>query len=460
MKFVLTLKFALIAIIGMTLTTACNQQKVDEKITLDVSSIDTLVDPAQDFYHYANNGWMKNNPLPDDESRYGSFDQLGKETSMKVQTLLEELANGKFEKGTIEQKIGDFYAIGMDSAKIEEQGLAPLKPEFDRIASISTIEDVQNQLAHFHMHGIGSVFGFFGSIDIKNSEMNIAHLGQGGLGMSDRDYYLNDDPRSKEIREAYIVHLEKMMILSGISEEEAKLRAETIIKIETRLAAASFTRLENRNPHATYNKKTQDEIKELYSNFNWDTYLANTGIEYDGEINVRRPKFFDEVNNMMSEIPVEDWKAYFYWNLLNTTANYLSNEFQEQNFDFYGKTMRGSEKMRPRWRRVLGTTNGALGDAIGQKFSEKYFPTEAKKRMVILVENLRTALGQRIDKLEWMSEETKLKANDKLASMNVKIGYPDVWKDFTNLKVGQEAFVLNVLTANKFWKEDNLNETI
>ena len=458
MKFVLTLKFALIAIIGMTLTTACNQQKVDEKITLDVSSIDTLVDPAQDFYHYANNGWMKNNPLPDDESRYGSFDQLGKETSMKVQTLLEELANSKFEKGTIEQKIGDFYAIGMDSAKIEEQGLAPLKPEFDRIVSISTIEDVQNQLAYFHMHGIGSIFGFFGSIDIKNSEMNIAHISQSGLGMSDRDYYLNDDPRSKEIREAYIIHLEKMMILSGVSKEEAKLRAETIMEIETRLAAASFTRLENRNPHATYNKKTQEEIKKLYSNFNWDNYLANIGLEYNGEINVRQPKFFDEVNKMMAEVTVEDWKAYFYWNLLNTTANYLSNEFQEQNFDFYGKTMRGSEKMRPRWRRVLGITNGALGDAIGQKFSEKYFPAEAKERMVILVENLRPARGQRIDKLEWMSEETKLKANDKLASMNVKIGYPDVWEDFTNLEVGQEAFVLNVLTANRFWKEDNLNE--
>ena len=455
MKIKLTLKFAIIAIISMTLTTACNQQKVDEKITLDVSSIDTLVDPAEDFFHYVNNGWMKNNPLPDDESRYGSFDQLGKETSIKVQTLLEELANEKYEQGTIEQKIGDFYAMGMDLAKIEEQGLEPLKPEFERIASISTMEDVQNQITHFHTYGIGSIFGFFGSIDIKNSGMNIAHIGQGGLGMSDRDYYLNDDPRSQEIREAYLVHLEKMMILSGISEDEAKMKAITIMKIESRLAKASFTRLENRNPHATYNKKTQEEIMSLYPNFNWKKYMTGIGVDYDGEINVRQPQFFEEVNKMMVEITVEEWKDYFYWNFLNTTANYLTQEIQEQNFDFYGRTMSGSQEMRPRWRRVLGTTNGALGDAIGQKFSEKYFPAEAKERMVTLVENLKTAYAQRIDNVEWMCDETKAKAKDKLASMRVKIGYPDEWRNFSELEVGNEAFVLNVLAANKFGKDYN-----
>ncbi|MBU8892561.1 MAG: M13 family metallopeptidase [Bacteroidales bacterium] len=454
MKIKLTLKLTAIAIISMILTTSC-QQKVDEKITLNVSQIDTSFNPTDDFYHFANNGWMKEYPLPDDESRYGSMDQLGKETSVKVQSLLEELANGKFEQGTIEQKIGDFYAMGMDTATIEEQGIEPLKPEFEKIASIATMEDVQAQIEHFHIYGINSLFVLFGSMDPNNSNMNIAHLNQSGLGMSDRDYYLNEDDRTIEIREAYKKHLVKMIVLTGISEVEAIEMSNTILKIETRLAQASFSRLENRNPHATLNKKSQEEVSQLYPNFDWKNYMTAIGIEYDGEINIRQPKFFDEVNKMMVEIPVEEWKDYFHWNLINTAAIYLTQEIQEQSFDFYGRTMQGSQEMRPRWRRVLGTTNGALGDAIGQKFSEKYFPAEAKDRMVTLVENLKVAYAQRIGKLEWMSDETKTKANDKLASMRVKIGYPDEWRDFTELEVGREAFVLNVLASNKFGRNYN-----
>lgn len=456
MKINLIFKSALIAIISMILITGCQQKA--EKITLDVSLIDKSFDPANDFFHYANNGWLQKYPLPDDESRFGSFDQLGKETSQKVQTLLEELAKGNFEKGSIKQKIGDFYAMGMDTETIEKQGLEPLKPEFDRINAIQNMEDVQDQIAHFHMYGIGSLFGFFSSTDIKNSTMNIAHISQGGLGMSDRDYYLNNDDRTVEIREAYKKHLVKMFALSGISEDKAQQMSETIMKIETRLASASFTRLENRNPHATYNKMSQEEVAAKYPNYNWEKYISSMGVDYDGEINVRQPKFFDEMNNILIEISVDEWKDYFYWNLLDGTASYLTQALQEQNFDFFGRTMQGSPEMRPRWRRVLETTNGALGDAIGQKFSEKYFPAEAKERMVTLVNNLKTAYAERIDKLEWMSDETKAKAKDKLASMNVKIGYPDEWRDFSELEVGKEAYILNVLAANKFGKEYNLNQ--
>lgn len=456
MKINLIFKSALIAIISMILITGCQQKA--EKITLDVSLIDKSFDPANDFFHYANNGWLQKYPLPDDESRFGSFDQLGKETSQKVQTLLEELAKGNFEKGSIKQKIGDFYAMGMDTETIEKQGLEPLKPEFDRINAIQNMEDVQDQIAHFHMYGIGSLFGFFSSTDIKNSTMNIAHISQGGLGMSDRDYYLNNDDRTVEIREAYKKHLVKMFALSGISEDKAQQMSETIMKIETRLASASFTRLENRNPHATYNKMSQEEVAAKYPNYNWEKYISSMGVDYDGEINVRQPKFFDEMNNILIEISVDEWKDYFYWNLLDGTASYLTQALQEQNFDFFGRTMQGSPEMRPRWRRVLETTNGALGDAIGQKFSEKYFPAEAKERMVTLVNNLKTAYAERIDKLEWMSDETKAKAKDKLASMNVKIGYPDEWRDFSELEVEKEAYILNVLAANKFGKEYNLNQ--
>jgi len=458
MKIKNTLKLAILAIFGIIMMNSCKQQNVKEKITYDVNLIDSSFNPADDFFHFANNGWMKKYPLPDDESRYGSFDQLGKETSEKVQSLVEELAVAQHEQGTIEQKIGDFYAMGMDTANINTQGINPLKPEFEKIAAIQSIEGVQNQIAYFHLHGIGSLFGFFGSTDAKNSEMTIAHLSQGGLGMSDRDYYINTDARTSEIRDAYIKYIQDMLVLTGINQEDAINKASVIMNIETRLANASFTRLENRDPNATYNKKSKEEIKQLYSNLEIDNYFHNLGLEYDGDINVRQPKFFEEVNQMLADVNIEDWKTYLYWNLINSTASYLSTDFEELSFDFYGRAMQGSQKMRPRWRRVLASTNGALGDAIGQKFAEKYFPPQAKERMISLVENLRVALGQRIENLEWMSAETKGEAKEKLATIWVKIGYPDQWRDFSELKVGREAYVLNVLAANKNNRIYNLNK--
>jgi len=457
MKIKLTLKLATIAIISMILTNSC-QQKVEKKITLDVSLIDTSINPADDFYHYANNGWMQKYPLPDDESRYGSFDQLAKETSMKVQTLVEELAKGTFDQGSIEQKIGDFYALGMDTAKIEEQGIEPLKAEIEAIQSVSNLEDLAMQISHFHLYGIGSMFRFGGGPDAKNSEMTISSLSQGGLGMNDRDYYTNTDERTSEIRNAYQIHLSKMFQLMGVDEITADKNAQTVLDIETRLAKASMTRLERRDPHATYNKMSYDEVKSRYNNLNWDLYFKGLGLEDPGDIDVNQPIFFDELNNMITAVPVNDWKVYFQWNLINSTANYLSSEFENQDFDFYSRTMQGSEQMRERWRRVLGSTNRALGMAVGKKFAEQYFPAEAKERMVTLVQNLKTAYGQRIEQLEWMSDETKAKAIDKLAAVRVKIGYPDEWRDFSTLEITRESYVTNVLNARRFNREYNLSQ--
>jgi len=458
MKIKSTLKLALVAIISMVLTTACNQQKADEKITFDVSLIDTSINPANDFYHYANNGWIKNNPLPDDESRYGSFDQLAKETSMKVQTIVEDLAKQKFEDGTIEQKISDFYSVGMDTTKINKLGISPLKDELETINSFSDINGLINQISHFHLYGISSMFGFGPSPDAKNSEMMIASLSQGGLGMNDRDYYVNDDAGTKKIREAYVNHLSKMFQLAGADETTSAKDAQTVLNIETRLAKASMTRLERRDPKATYNKMAYDEVKTRYNNFDWNLYLSGLGLENSGDIDVNQPAFFDELNTMITEVPINDWKIYFKWNLLNSTANYLSSDFENQDFDFYGKTMQGSKQIRERWRRVLGSTNGALGMAIGKKFTEKYFPAQAKERMVTLVGNLKTALGQRIENLEWMSEETKAKAEEKLAAVRVKIGYPNEWRDFSSLEISRESYVTNALNARKFNTEYYLSK--
>lgn len=459
MKIKLTLKLAVIATISMVLNSSCNQQKVDDKkITLDVSSIDKSVNPAEDFFHYVNNGWMKNNPLPDDESRYGSFDQLAKETSIKVQTVVEEIAGKSFADGTIEQKISDFYSVGMNKDKINEQGITPLKNELDAIDNVASINDIINQVSHFHLYGIGSMFRFGGSPDAKNSEMMIGSLSQGGLGMNDRDYYLNNDEGTKKIRNAYENHLSKVFQLAGCNETDAANNAKIVLNIETKLAEASMTRLERRDPIATYNKMNYKEVKSRYNNFDWDSYFASIGIENPKEIDVNQPVFFDDFNKMITDISVNDWKIYFKWNLLNSTANYLSSDFEDEDFDFYGKTMQGSKQMRERWRRVLNATNNALGMAVGKKFTERYFPAQAKERMVTLVNNLKTALGQRIEDLEWMSDETKAKAEEKLAAIRVKIGYPDNWRDYSSLKITKEAYVTNVLNARRFNREYSLQK--
>lgn len=459
MKFVLTLKTVFIGLISMALITSCNQQKkVDQKETLDVSLIDTTVNPAQDFYHYANNGWIKNNPLPDDESRYGSFDQLAKETSMKVQKLVKDLSKQEFESGTIEQKISDFYSTGMDTTKINELGITPLKEELETINSVSDIKGLINQVSDFHLYGIGSMFHFGGTPDAKNSNMMIASLSQGGLGMNDRDYYVNNDDRTKEIRDAYVKHISKMFQLAGVDESTSAKDAQTILNIETRLAKASMTRLERRDPNATYNKMTYDKVKARYNNFDWDLYLSGLGLGNPGDIDVNQPAFFDELNKMITEVPLKDWKVYFKWNLLNSTASYLSADFENEDFDFYGKTMQGSKQMKERWRRVLSSTNSALGMAVGKKFTEKYFPPEAKERMVTLVGNLKTALGQRIEKLDWMSDETKAKAEEKLAAVRVKIGYPDEWRNYSSLEIGTDSYVTNALNARRFNTEYYLNK--
>ncbi len=436
---------------------ACTKQ-TPEKKDLNVDYIDVSVKRGNDFYQFANAGWMEANPLPADESRFGSFDLLAKETKKKVKTILEESAQGDFEEGSIEQKIGDFYMLGMDLEKINKEGINPIKPELQRIESIKTTEEVQNQITHLHQYGIGSLFRLSASADAKNSDMVIAQLSQGGLGLSDRDYYVNDDKRSREIRDAYKDYILEIFELAGSSKEETQEAPATIMKIETRLAEASMTRLERRNPHKTYNKKQLNEIKKSYPNFDWVAYFEGLEINPPEELNVRQPEFFHEMNKMAFDVPVNEWKTYFKWNVLNSSANFLSDDFVQAHFDFYGKSMQGKEQMMERWRRVLDVTNYALGQAIGKKFVEKHFPPEAKERMEILVENLRTAFGQRIDELEWMSDETKEKAHEKLKIINKKIGYPDKWRDYSDLQIGKKSYIDNVLAARKFNKEYQLNK--
>lgn len=436
-------------LIMLVVTFACKQETAKTP-AINLADLDLSVNPASDFDNYANGGWKQRFPIPDEKSRFGSFDLLADTGEVQVKKLIDEIAAGKHQPGTIAQKIADFYNTGMDTAKIETQGLTHVQPLFDLVNSIQNTDELMTAVAKLHKTGIRPMFSIFSSADEKNSEMVVAYLFQGGLGMPDRDYYLKDDERSKEIQEAYLVHLQKMAELAGAGTEESKQNATTIYALEKRLAEASMTKLELRDPHKIYNKMNVEQLRKLSSGINWSSYFKQIGLENPGDFIVGQPEFAKELSKMLSEIPLNDWKIYLNWNILNSVEAYLPKAFVDQNFDFYGKTLSGQMAQRQRWKRVQGETNDALSEAIGQMYVKKYFPAESKTRMIALVENLRLALGERIRKVDWMSDETKAKGLEKLDAISVKIGYPDKWRDYTSLEVSNQSYLLNALQARAF----------
>ncbi len=441
--------------IGAFVNCTHHMQKKKE-LAINPADLDTSVSPGQDFDTYANGGWKKLNPLPADRACFGSFDKLAELAEKQLNELFKETVSKKNEKGTIADKTATLFNLGMDSVRLEQQGIKALTPYFQEIEKLKTMDDIETEIAKFHNYGFSALFGFYGSADSKNSSMVIAQLAQGGIGMPDRDYYLNDDPRSKELRSKYLVYVEKLFKLLGEDELSARKSALTIMSLETRLARASMTRLERRDPNKTYNKLTTKELINISPDFNWNRYFVSLGVNDPGEINLNQPLFIREVNAMIKEVPVQDWKTYLRFNLINGAASYLSDDFVNAKFDFYGKAMSGTEKMRPRWKRVLGVTSNALSEAIGQLYVAKYFPAEAKQRMVELVNNLRISLGQRIKNLEWMGADTKVKALEKLHAINVKIGYPDKWRDYTGLEIVDDSYIQNVIRSDQFETAFNL----
>jgi putative endopeptidase len=429
---------------------ACNTPEAPKSKSLDVADLDTLVSPAADFDAYANGGWKKRFPIPAEKSRFGTFDLLADTGEVQVKTLINEIATKKQESGTIGQKIADFYNTGMDTAKIEADGLKPLQPLFDQINAIQTKEDVMKTVADFHTKGIDPLFSFFSDADQKNSTMVVAYVYQGGLGMPDRDYYMKDDQRSKEIQDAYKVHIQKMFALTGADDATSKANSALVYSLEHRLAAASMTLLEQRDPHKVYHKMNLQGIQEISPDYQWAAHFKSIGLDQPGDFIVGQPGFVTEVGKMIKDVPVADWKVYLQWNVVNSLASYLPSAFVNQNFDFYGKTLTGSMAQRPRWKRVQGATGNALSEAIGQMYVQKYFPAEAKQRMLDLVGNLKIALGERISKLAWMGDSTKAKALEKLNAITVKIGYPDKWRDYSKLEVNTDSYIANELRARNF----------
>lgn len=425
---------------------------------LDRKNIDNSVSPAVDFFAYANGNWLKNNPIPDEYSRWGSFELLAEENYKVLREILESAAANNTPVGTNKQKIGDFYYTGMDTVQINKGGFNPIKPDLEMISGINSIDDVYKAIAYLHKSGTSALFNYFGSTDAKNSDMVISQLSQGGLSLPDRDYYTNEDTRSKAVRTEFVKHVTKMFELIGQSSTEAQNNANTVMNIETRLAKSSRTRVERRDPDKNYNKMSLIKLEEMTPGFNWNNYFSLVGMSDPGDINVGQPDFFKEVAVMMNDIPVADWKTYLSWKVVDNAASYLSSEFENEDFEFNGKFLSGSKTLPERWKRVMRTVNGNMGEALGQIYVEKTFPPEAKERANKIVHNLLDAMGERIKSLEWMSEETKKAALVKLGTFTVKIGYPDTWRDYSALEIKRDSYAANLARASEFARKRNFDK--
>jgi len=450
MKLNFTVLSCLVAI-SMMVSCKNNNNMTKEAPAIDIANMDTTVKPGDDFFRYANGNWLKNNPIPAEYSIYGSFEVLNEENNKQVKSIMEEAAADKSVKaGSIKQKIGDFYSTGMDSAAIEKIGLKAIQPELDKIENIKNTADLIKLVAYFHTSSINLLFNFGSGQDDKNSENVIAILYQGGLGLPDRDYYLSKDERSKEIRNEYEKHIGRTFELAGIEKAQAEKDAKTVLHIETQLAQVSSTRLELRDPVKNYNKTDIPGLKKMTPQFNWEAYFEAVGLKATNEINVGQPAFFAGMSKMVSTVPVEQWKLYFKWHLLHQASPFLAASFVKEQFDFYSGVLSGTKEMKPRWKRVLNITSYMLGEAVGQLYVEKYFPPQAKKRMLELVNNLKDALKVRIEKLTWMGAETKKAALAKLEKMNIKIGYPDTWRDYSSLAITKDSYFQNIMAASRF----------
>mgnify|MGYP002228343293 CR=1 FL=1 len=439
------------AALALTIAAGCESKKEAVMASgIDLGNLDTTVVRGADFFQYACGGWMKKHPLTDEYSRFGSFDMLAENNREQLKGLIAEIAGQENEKGTVAQKIADIYNLAMDSAKLNTEGIEPIKADLERIASVKDKEEIVPLMAELSHIGIRPYFTFFVDADIMDSKSNLFQLYQGGISLGEKEYYLDTDEATTDIRNKYKEHIVKMFRLAGFDESAARKNMEAVLEIETRIAKASFSAVEQRNPAANYHKMTLDELKKSVPGIDWDAFLSGVGVKGVTELSVSQVEPIKEVEKIINTIPVEKQVAYMQWKLINRAASYLSDEFVAQNFDFYGKTLSGRKENQPRWKRAVGTVNGMLGEAVGQMYVEKYFPAAAKELMVQLVKNLQTALGERIQNLEWMGDSTKAKAIEKLNSFYVKVGYPDKWRDYTALDVEKDSYWANVKRATKF----------
>jgi predicted metalloendopeptidase len=416
---------------------------------IEPKNFDAAAKPQVDFYEFANGGWIRANPVPSAYSSWGAFNEVDEHNKIALHQILENAAKVD-HRSRIEQQVGDFYASGMDETAIEAAGITPLRPELDRLAKIATIADVQAAIARLHRIRVNAGFFFTSEQDPKNSVMMIATGGQAGLGLPDRDYYFRDDDKSKLLREQYVAHVARMLELAGDLPAAAQAEARAVMKLETALAQGSKTEVDLRDPVANYHKMPRADLQKLTPHFDWKVYFVGLGLAQPGAIDVGQPEFFGAFDAALSATPIADWQAYLRWHLIHAASAYLNSAVVNENFDFYGRKLTGRQQLRDRWKRVLETVDGGIGEALGQLYVTGNFPPESKTRMLKLVNNLRAALRDRLQTLEWMDEPTRAAALKKLDAFGVKIGYPDKWIDYSTLTVDRGPFVLNVFRAEEF----------
>jgi len=450
------LLFPIIAATFLVTTVTVGQEK--SRGDFLTQAIDTSVNPGVDFFQYATGTWMRNNPIPASERAWGIGNLVEEETYSRLRSILEEAENSKSAKGSNEQKLGDFYFTGMDSSGIEEQGASPLEPELNAINSVDSKADLPSVIALLQREGVDVLFGIYVDQDQMRSDEYALYLWQGGLGLPNREYYFRSDSRTENIRNEYKQHISKMFELLGEDSSSAISDSKVVYAIELSLADSSRKLEDLRDPYANYNKMGINDIQKVSPSMNWTDLLGHEGAGKLDTVVVGQPEFYKEVSAAIDKFPVNDWKAYLKWHLINTFANRLSSQFEEENFHFKGTIMSGVKEQRPRWKRVQDATEDAMGELLGQVYVEKFYSPETKARYVKLVNNMVNAFAERIKSLDWMSDSTKQKALYKLSKLTKKVGYPDKWKDFSKLTVDRGSYVRNTINANIFWFDRDIKK--
>lgn len=438
-----------VPIIALVLmTNACNAPK--DTTGINLKNLDTTAVAGNDFYQYACGGWMKNNPLTGEYSRFGSFDKLRENNLNQLKDLVTGIASKGGSQGSIEQKIGDLYNMSMDSAKLNKDGYEPIKADLARIAALKSSSELVKLMPDLYLSGVDTYFAISVEADQMSSKENLVQTYQSGISLGEREYYLDNDAHTKEIREKYKAHVINMFKQVGFTDDQAKTNMEAVLKIETRLATAAYDNVKLRDPHANYNKMTVAELQKLVPAIEWSSYLNALGLKNTKVLSVSQKESLVEVGKIIESEPIANQIAYLQWKLIDGSASYLSDAIYTANFNFYGKVLSGKKEQRPRWKRSVDMVDGVLGEAVGQMYVKQYFPPAAKERMLKLVKNLQISLAERIKALPWMGDSTKAKAKEKLDAFYVKIGYPNKWRDYTGLDIKKDSYYANIVRSNRF----------
>ena len=418
---------------------------------IDKANMDLTANPGTDFYQYATGGWREAHPLTAEYARYSQFELLAENNRRQLRELIEDLAATQHPQGSLEQKIGSLYRLAMDSLRRNSEDFNPVRPWLAEIEAIDSRSAVQYEMARLSANGVSTFFDLGCEADLKDAEWNLVQINQGGISMGERDYYLGDDEPTRKIREAYRNYVKQLFSMTGKSEAEAQAAMEGVLRIETRIAEASYSATQLRDVENNYHKMSYAALLKDFGGIDWSTLCLLNGIPAVADVSVNQPEPIHEVERILADCPLEDLKAYLYYKVVDDAADALSDRFRAAQFDFYSRTMSGTEQDRPRWKRAVSAVESALGMAVGRMYVEKYFPESSKQRMMELVKNLQIALGQRIDQQSWMSEETKRQAHEKLNTFYVKIGYPDQWMDYSALDIDEKlSYYENMVRASKF----------